>query len=78
MLSILDLRKEGNKITCKFKGKRQRFCRIPVLGLGLGVDFTFSWDNKSKNKNKKNPNLNFLKGMVLRDKEQEVGIRGKG
>ena len=50
------------------------YCRTPVLGLGLGVDFTFAWDNK----NKKNPHLNFLKGTVLGDKKQGVGIQTKG
>ena len=47
------------------------FCQTPVLGLGLGVDFTFAWDNK-------NPHLNFLKGTVLGDKEQGLGITDKG
>ena len=53
-----------------------KYCQTPVLGLGLGFDFTFAWDNK--NKNKKNPHQNFLKGTVLGDKEQGVGIRDKG
>ena len=47
---------------------------LQVLGLGLGVDFTFALDNK----NNKNPHLNILKGTVLGDKEQGVGIRNKG
>ena len=51
------------------------FCQTPVLGLGLGVDFTFATDNNNNNKN--NPHLNFLKGTVLGDKEQGVGIRDK-
>ena len=53
------------------------FCRTPVLGLGLGVDFTFTWYN---NNNTKNPHLNFLKGTVLGDKGQRIGIgtRDKG
>ena len=51
------------------------FCQTPVLGLGLGVDFTFAWDN---NNNQSNPHLNFVKGTVLGDKEQGVGIRDKG
>ena len=46
----------------------------PVLGLGLGVDFTFIWANK----NKKSPHQNLLKGTVLEDKKQGVGIRVKG
>ena len=60
------------------------FCQTPVLGLGLGVDFTFAGDNDNKNhkndKNDNNPHLNFVKGTVLGDKEQGVGIReyGKG
>ena len=58
------------------------FCQTPVLGLGLGVDFTFAWDNNNKNNNdnndKNNPHPNFLKGTVLLDKEQGVGIRDKG
>ena len=49
------------------------FCQTPVLGLELGVDFTFAWD-----KNHNNPHLNFVKGTVLGDKEQGVGIRDKG
>ena len=44
-------------------------CQTPVLGLGLGGDFTFDWDNAN------NPHLNFVKGTVLGDKEQGVGIR---
>ena len=39
------------------------------------VDFTFAWDN---NNNNDNPHLNFVKGTVLGDKEQGVGIREKG
>ena len=50
------------------------YCQTPVLGLGLGVDFTFAWDNH--NNNHYNPHLNFVKGTVLGDKEQGVGIRG--
>ena len=38
----------------------------------LGVDFTFaSWDN---NDNNNNPYLNFLKGALLGDKDQGVGV----
>ena len=48
-------------------------CQTPVLGLGLGVDFTFAWDNDNDNRH-----LNFVKGTVLGDKEQGVGIRDKG
>ena len=48
-------------------------CQTPVLGLGLGVDFTFAWDNDNDN-----PHLNFVKGTVLGDKEEGVGIRDKG
>ena len=64
-----------------------RFCQTPVLGLGLGVDFTFTLDNNNKNNNKNknnyknknnNPYLNFLKGTVVGDKAQGVGIRDKG
>ena len=51
------------------------FFQTPVLGLGLGVDFTFAGDN---HKNDNNPRLNFVKGTVLGDKEQGVGIRDKG
>ena len=57
------------------------FYQTPVLGLGLGVDFIFALDNKNNNKNNhndNNPHLNFLKGTVLGDKEQGVGIRDKG
>ena len=53
-------------------------CQTPVLGLGLGVDFTFAWDNDNNNHNhnyNNNPHLNFVKGTVLGDKEQGVGIR---
>ena len=32
-------------------------------------------NKKKKKKKKKNPHLNFLKGTVLGDKEQGVGIR---
>ena len=54
------------------------------LGLGLGVDFTFDGDNHNNHNNHKNhkndnnPYLNFVKGTVLRDKEQGLGIRDKG
>ena len=51
------------------------FFQTPVLGLGLGVDFTFAGDI---HKNDNNPRLNFVKGTVLGDKEQGVGIRDKG
>ena len=56
------------------------FCQTPVLGLGLGVDFTFAWDNHNDNDNNGNnnhnkPHLNFVKGTVLGDKEQGVGLR---
>ena len=56
-------------------------CQTPVLGLGLEVDFTFVWDNNKNNNNNNNHNdlyLNFVKGTVLGDKEQGVGIRDKG
>ena len=49
-----------------------------------GVDFTFAWDNHNNdndnhnNHNHNNPHLNFVKGTVLGDKEQGVGIRDKG
>ena len=49
------------------------------LGLKLGIDFTFAWDNHNNyHNNDNNPHLNFVKGTVLRDKEQGVGIREKG
>ena len=55
------------------------FCQTPVLGLELGVDFTFAGDNHKNHKNENdNPHLNFVKGTVLGDKEQGVGIRDKG
>ena len=58
------------------------FCQTPVLGLGLKVDFTFAWDNHNNenhnNHNHNNPHLNFVKGTVLGDKEQGVGITDKG
>jgi len=64
-------------------------CQTPVLGIGLGVDFTFALDNNNNDNNdnynndnndnnKDNPHLNFVKGTVLGDKEQGVGIRDKG
>ena len=53
------------------------FCQTPVLGQRLGVHFTFAWDNDKNHKNHNNPHLNFVKGTVLGDKEQEVGIRDK-
>ena len=56
------------------------FVKLQVLGLGLGVDFTFTWDNNhndNDNDNHNNPHLNFLKGTVLRVKEQGLGIRDK-
>ena len=62
----------------------QGIVELPVLGLGLGVDFTFAWDNNNNdnnnkdNNNDKNPHLNFLKGTVLGDKEQGVGMGDEG
>ena len=35
-------------------------------------------NNNNNEKKKKNPHLDFLKGTVLGDKEQGVGIRDKG
>ena len=52
------------------------YCQTPVVGLGLGVDFTFAEDND--NDKNDNPHLNFMKGTVLGEKEQGVGIRDKG
>ena len=63
--------------------KTIKYCQTPVLGLGIGVDFTLAWDNHNHNnhnhnhKNDNNPPLNFVKGTVLGDKEQGVGIRDK-
>ena len=54
------------------------YCQTPVLGLGLGVDFTFAGDNNRNENENDNPHLNFVKGTVLGDKEQGVGIRDKG
>ena len=59
------------------------YCQTQVLGLGPGVDFTFAWENnnnnnKDNNNDNKNPHLNFLKGTVLGDKDQGVGISDKG
>ena len=64
----------------KWVSKDSEYCQTPVFGLGLGVDFTFTWDNnkEKKNKNNKNPHLNFLKGTVLGNKEQGVGIKDNG
>ena len=55
--------------------------QTPVLGLGLGADFTFAGDNdndKNNLNNLNNPHLNFVKGTVVRDKKQGIGIRDKG
>ena len=55
------------------------YCQTPVLGLGRGVDFTFPEDNhKNENDKNYNPHLNFVKGTVLGDKKQGVGMRAKG
>ena len=52
---------------------------LQVLGLGIRIDFTFAWDNnKNKNNNNNNPHPKFLKGIVLGDKEQGVGISDMG
>ena len=53
------------------------FFQTPVSGFVLGVDFTFAGDNHNNDKNDNNPHLNFVKGTVLGDKEQGVGIRDK-
>ena len=74
---------------CKVQGqldKVQFYCQTPVLGLGLGDDFTFAGDNHNdknhkngkNDKNDNNPHLNFVKGTVLGDTEQGVGITDKG
>ena len=55
-----------------------KFCQTPVLGLGLGVDFTFAGDNHKNHDDNDNPHLNLVKGTVLGDKEQGVGIRNMG
>ena len=67
-------------VNVTYRSRFDNFCQTPVLGLGLGVDFTFAWDNHDNNnhKNDNNPHLNFVKGIVLGDKEQRVGIRDKG
>ena len=49
--------------------------KLQVLDRGLGVDFTFTLDNNDNDNN--NPHLNFLKGTVLGDKEEGVGIKDK-
>ena len=82
------MRNEKNRVClCTLKGeppkvltKLKQFCQTSVLGQGLGVDFTFAWYNNNNNNNNKdnNPHLNSLKGSVLGDKEQGVGIRVKG
>ena len=57
--------------------------KLQVLGLWLGVDFTFTLDNNYNDNNnnndndKNNPHLNFLKGTLLGDMEQKIGIMGK-
>ena len=52
---------------------------LQVLGQGLGGGLLLLGNNNNnKKKKKKNPHLNFLKGTVLGDKEQGVGIRDKG
>ena len=61
---------------CVENTQNGNFCQTPLLGLGLGVYFTFVWDNNDNND--KNPHLNFLKGTVLGDKDQGVGMRDKG
>ena len=49
--------------------------KLQVLDRGLGVDFTFTLDNNDNDNN--NPHLNFLKGTVLGDMEQKIGVRDK-
>ena len=53
------------------------YCQTPVLGLGLGGDFTFALDNHNDNDKNDNPHINFVKGTVLVDREQGVGITDK-
>ena len=53
------------------------YFQTPVLGLGIGVDFIFTWDSNNNDNDKNNPHLNFLKGTVLRAKEQGLGITDK-
>ena len=62
----------------KRSSKFQECCQTLVLGQGLGVDFTFAGDNHNNQNHKNNPHLNFVKGTVLGDKEQGVGIMDKG
>ena len=49
--------------------------KLQVLDRGLGVDFTFTLDNNDNDNN--NPHLIFLKGTVLGDMEQKIGVRDK-
>ena len=49
-----------------------------VLGLDWELASLLLGNKKKKKKKKKNPHLHFLKGTVLGDKEQGVGIRNKG
>ena len=78
-LSVIHWLLEGESVVLFSEGMISwiNHCQTSVLGLGLGVDFTFACDNHNHN-NHNNPHLNFVKGTVLGDKEQGVGIRDKG
>ena len=52
---------------------------MTLLLLGITMTRTMTNDNNDNaNNDKNNPHLNFVKGTVLGDKEQGVGIRDKG
>ena len=53
--------------------------KLQVQGPNLKLTLLSHSNNKDNNKNNnKNPHLNFLKGTVLENEEQGVGMRDKG
>ena len=75
----MDRKSNGQQTINKFKSDEhiKSLIIVKLQLLGLGVDLTLTWDNNDSDNDKNNPHLNFLKGTVLRDKEQGLGITDK-
>ena len=75
----MDRKSNGQQTINKFKSDEhiKSLIIVKLQLLGLGVDLTLTWDNNDSDNDKNNPHLNFLKGTVLGDMEQKIGIRGK-
>ena len=75
----MDRKSNGQQTINKFKSDEhiKSLIIVKLQLLGLGVDLTLTCDNNDSDNDKNNPHLNFLKGTVLGDNEQGIGIRDK-